>query len=128
MNIPDQISFSDLEALASKASNDQTPSNPDEPSDYQEKICTIAHKYVAEAYKELPDPMLHKVMMLDIITMMFAYHLHMAEEQLKHDPRCAAGWMQDAGKFQAAHMILSTISMSEQDFTTDITESSATPN
>ena len=114
MNIPDQVSFEQLQKLADSADTQATEQL--EPT--QENIIAVAKKHVDSAYEELNDPMVHKLMMMYITNMFYHYHLSSSKDCLeKGEIDNAAAWMRDAGQLQVIAKILQGMQLSENDFT-----------
>ena len=102
--------------LAEAQPEPEVTTGPDCQSD--EYICEIAQEAIDLACKKSAGPMVHKVMLHQIIQHMFDWHVKMAN-QLFEDGMTeqAMGWSRDAGKFQSIMNILSTISVDNDDFT-----------
>ena len=117
-SIPDGISFSDLEALRENAPTEETVKAPEGPTfdgKTQEQVVEIAQKLVQEAIEQCNDPMIHKVMVFEIIENMIRWHTTAGIEQ--EDERSQVCWLRDAGKFQAIANILSSVTCGPDDFT-----------
>ena len=114
--IPNSVSFSDLQGYMENA--------PSEPSKTivnnltQEDIEKIAGALVDGALEKCPDPIVHKIMALSILSNLHAWHEAMAKQALEHgDAECAGITMEDAGALRAAYRILHNVSLGESDFT-----------
>ena len=114
-SVPDGISFGDLERLAEQARPDVQL--PDEDLDLSfDNLRAVAQKHITAAHEELPDPLVHKFMVLEIVAQMIRWHLTMAETQQEEGETSSAGaWMRDGGKFQAIMDILINISIGADD-------------
>ena len=116
-SIPDAFSPEELQRMLAEAQPEpEVTTDPDYQSD--EYICEIAQEAIDLACDKSAGPMVHKVMLHQIIQHMFDWHVNMANKLLEDgmtDP--AMGWARDAGKWQAIMNILSTISVQNDDFT-----------
>lgn len=129
-SIPDSISFSDLSNLleqrvAEEAVADFIFGKEDDVqviSDFEEHCLQVAQDALDEAIKHIPDPMVHKVMALICISNICKYHEALAEATRKEAPEAsdvANAWQKDAGKLQAAHEILRSVVLGDNDFTAE---------
>lgn len=117
--IPDSISFGDLEKLASEAPKEPTKKEGPYAGYDQEGLCDLVNDKLQELQDACPHPLAHKLAVLQILDNMLDWHIQAAEAQTENGDMDSAGcWMRDAGKFQAIHNILSTISVGSDDFTT----------
>jgi len=83
-----------------------------------EFIEDVAIKALEEASELCPDPVVHKVMAMMVISRMADWHKGVAIRQLEEGNRESMGaWMRDAGKFQAVMDILCSICIGPTDFT-----------
>ena len=83
-----------------------------------EFIEDVALKALDSATASCPDPLVHKVMAMMVISRMVDWHKGVAIRQLEDDNQLSMGaWMRDAGKFQAVMDILSSIAIGPEDFT-----------
>ena len=116
-SIPDAFSPEQLQRMLAEAQPEpEVTTDPDCQS--EEYICEIAQEAIDLACEKSAGPMVHKVMLHQIIQHMFDWHVKMAN-QLFEDGMTeqAMGWSRDAGKFQSIMNILSTISVDNDDFT-----------
>ena len=119
-SIPDGISFSDLEALRKDAPTDEVAPSPEvEGPTYdgktQQELIDIAQTHLQAAIEECADPMVHKIMMLEMLENMVRWHTTAGMEQETEMSRVC--WLRDAGKFQAMLNILTNVSCGPDDFT-----------
>ena len=116
-SIPDAFSPEQLQRMLAEAQPEpEVTTDPDCQSD--EYICEIAQEAIDLACKKSAGPMVHKVMLHQIIQHMFDWHVKMANQLFEDDmTEQAMGWSRDAGKFQSIMNILSTISVDNDDFT-----------
>ena len=116
-SIPDAFSPEELQRMLAEAQPEpEVTTDPDCQSD--EYICEIAQEAIDLACEKSAGPLVHKVMLHQIVQHMFDWHLKMANQLLEDDMTDPAlGWSRDAGKFQAIMNILSTISVDNDDFT-----------
>ena len=83
-----------------------------------EFIEEVAQEMLDSAQAKCPDPLVHKVMAMAIVTRMIEWHRHVALRQLEEGNKDSMGaWMRDAGKFQAVMDILCFIAIGPDDFT-----------
>ena len=117
MQIPDHISFKELESLAESAKTEDT--SPEIKGDITpDKIVETASNHIDLAYEEVNDPMVHKVMMMQITNNMFQWHMASAQQEVeKGDLESAACWMRDAGQWQVVLKILRDMKITPDDFT-----------
>ena len=124
-DIPDSISFGELEKLQAKAAEEMEERKAQDKSGpfgglNEEAVCDLVNDKLQEIQDACPNPIAHKVAMLQIISNMVEWHVGCAERQIEDGDIVSAGnWMRDAGKFQALHNILQTISVCKDDFTMD---------
>ena len=116
-SIPDAFSPEELQRMLAEAQPEpEVTTDPDCQSD--EYICEIAQEAIDLACDKSAGPMVHKVMLHQIIQHMFDWHVNMANKLLEDGmTEPAMGWARDAGKWQAIMNILSTISVQNDDFT-----------
>jgi len=127
-NIPDGFSMGELEILQQvAAANDaerdtETPqADPKGPYDgkTQDEVIDLAADLVNAAIEQCNDPMVHKMMMSMIIDNFLEWHTKAGMSEMENDnTRSTVCWLRDAGKFQAIHNILDTISCGPNDWTT----------
>jgi len=119
-SIPDAFSPEELQRMLAEAQPEpEVTTDPDLQS--EEYICGIAQEAIDLACEKSSGPMVHKVMLHQIIQHMFDWHCKMANSLLEDGmPDQAMGWSRDAGKFQAIMNILQTISVQNDDFTCTI--------
>lgn len=117
LSIPDAFSPEELQRMLAEAQPEpEVTTDPDLQS--QEYICEIAREAIDLACEKSSGPMVHKVMLHQIIQHMFDWHVKMAHSLLDEGmAQPAMGWSRDAGKFQAIMNILETISVQDDDFT-----------
>ena len=117
-DIPDSISFGDLEKLASEAPKEPTKKAGPYAGYTEEGLCDLVNDKLQELQDLCPHPLSHKLAMMQIIDNMLEWHIQAASAQAEDgEMQSAANWMRDAGKFQALHNILQTISVCQDDFT-----------
>ena len=117
-DFPESISLEALENLQEKATK-EPDRKVDGPYDGLTKgeLITYVEEIMQETIAKCGDPMLHKVLMLEILSKMVQWHTAFAEEKECNSPE---SWYKDAGKLQACMGILMSISMSDADFTCDL--------
>ena len=126
-NIPDGISFEDLEGLKSQAAA-REEAEAEKYAPYAGKTAEELVEYVQENMermsKDVPHAMLPKIVAYEMLNSLLGWHsrkgMSISEGGTEHE-RCAAAmcWHRDAGKFQAMLNILDTIDCGEgdEDFT-----------
>ena len=126
-SIPDGLSFGDLEAMQKEAAErdaerqaEVTAAKSEAIFDgkTKEEVVDIAADLVQEAIDKCNDPMVHKIMMMMIIDNYLEWHTKAGINQMEDgEERSAVCWLRDAGKFQAMHNILSTVTTGPNDWT-----------
>ena len=124
-SVPDSFNMDDLQKALETAPNEEMlhatvgcNDNDDNKELTPEFIEEVAQEMLAAAQAKCPDPLVHKVMAMTIVTRMIEWHRHVALAQLEDGNKDAMGaWMRDAGKFQAVMDILCSIAIGPEDFT-----------
>jgi len=126
-NIPDGFSMGELELLAQAAAHREEESTEcdccsDEEACFdgktEEEVKTIVEGLLTLSLEECNDPMVHKIMVLEIITNMIEWHTRQGLEEMEAgSERSTVAWTRDAGKFQAALGIILSISCGPNDWT-----------
>ena len=116
-SIPDAFSTEELQRMLAEAQPEpEVTTDPDLQS--EEYICDIAQEAIELATDKSAGPMVHKVILHQIVGHMIDWHSKMAQEFMEErNYDSAIAWSRDAGKFQAIMNILSTISVDNDDFT-----------
>ena len=84
----------------------------------EEYITELASKICDEACERSHGPLIHKIIMLTILTRMVEWHTNIGEELFeKGDTTSGTGWLRDAGKLQSAFNTIQSVSLGEHDFT-----------
>ena len=113
-NIPDSFSPEALKELLENAPTDIVDREIDD-----EPNCELHERVVAalEAFEEVADDALTaKAGVMSILDRMVDWHTTVAQSLIEQGKvEAAIGWARDAGKFQAALNILSTIQVSDDD-------------
>ena len=127
-NIPDGFSMGELELLAQAAAQreveaDECDCSSDENAVFdgktQEEVKSIVEGLLALSLEECNDPMVHKIMALEIIKNMIEWHTRQGLQEMKAgNERSMVAWTRDAGKFQAALGIILSIGCGPNDWTT----------
>ena len=122
--IPDEISMAQLQQMAEAAAeSDPTPETNDISEMSRERLEEIADKYVGEALNECDDPVIHKLMMLRILSNMIEWHTRVGNAQFEADEnKSGVAWLRDAGKFQAMMTLLCDVNLGPYDYVTPIEE------
>ena len=118
--IPDGMSFADLQALIETAQSEDQVHQQDKSDDEatQSDIEKCAHQHLAMALEVIDDPLVHKVMLFQILSNFVDWHNKVAHNKFEDgEIECAAAWLRDAGKFQACMNILSNVTVGPDDFT-----------
>ena len=123
-NIPDGFSMGELELLAQAAAErEEVEATADRDEAHfdgktQSEVCDIVDKLLGLAIEECNDPMVHKLMALEIISNMIEWHTAQGVEHFEEDEtQGGVAWTRDAGKFQAAMTILLSIGVGPHDWT-----------
>ena len=118
--VPESFNMDQLSELLENAQSEDdlhTADNSDKELS-PEFIEDVALKALDTATEQCPDPLVHKVMAMMVISRMVDWHKGVAIRQLEDDNQESMGaWMRDAGKFQAVMDILSSIAIGPEDFT-----------
>jgi hypothetical protein len=127
-SVPDGLSFSDLKQYAQEAKERDAKTEPKVPTygdkEYtSEQLIAFARKLLNDASAEINDPMVHKIMALEIISNMAQWHSSTGATIFPDDSDCGLAWIRDAGKFQAAIDILCSINLGEDDWITPLPSS-----
>ena len=72
---------------------------------------------VDKLFDTLPDPLLHKLVVLNLLSRLMHWHEMISEKQLENKCQAALAWSADAGRLSAAHSILLNVAIGEHDFT-----------
>ena len=120
--LPNSISTADLQKLADAAkeagSDEQTKEEPLYAGLTQDEVWDAADAGLTLIQEKCNHPLGHKVAAVIVMNNMLNWHTTMAQQMMEDgelDP--AAGWLKDAGKFQAILNILMTIEVGSDDFT-----------
>ena len=120
-NIPDGFSMGELELLAQAAAEREVEDTTEDAvfdGKTQSEVCDIVDKLLGQAIEECNDPMVHKIMALEIISNMIEWHTNQGVEHFQEgETEAAVAWTRDAGKFQAALGILLSIGVGPHDWT-----------
>ena len=123
--LPNSISTADLQKLAdaAKASDPEVRTDDEVETPLfggltEEEVWNIADEGLTLIQEKCNHPIGHKVAALIVINNMINWHNKMAEGMMEDGEFApAAGWLKDAGKFQAIMNILTTIEVGDDDFT-----------
>lgn len=124
-NIPDGFSMGELELLAQVAAQREVEADECESSEEacfdgktKEEVKSIVEGLMALSLEECNDPMVHKIMALEIVSNMIEWHTRQGLQEVESgNERSMVAWTRDAGKFQAALGILLSISCGPNDWT-----------
>ena len=113
-NIPDSFSPEALQELLESAPTDIVDREVDDEPDCELSVRVDA---ALEAFEEVADDALTaKAGVMSILDRMVEWHTTVAQSLIERgETESAIGWARDAGKFQAALNILSTIKVSDDD-------------
>mgnify|MGYP001157083530 CR=1 FL=1 len=126
-NIPDGFSMGELELLAQAAAHREEV-DTDNLSEFtegplfdgktQKEVEDIVSGLLALSFDECNDPMVHKIMLLEIITNMIEWHTKQGVEHFdNNETQSGVAWTRDAGKFQAAMGIILSVGVGPNDWT-----------
>ena len=123
--LPNSISTADLQKLADAAKASDPEVRTDEEVETplfsgltEDEVWDAADKGLSLIAEKCKHPIGHKVAAVLVMSNMIDWHIKMAKDMMEagdFDP--AAGWLKDAGKFQAIMNILTTIEVGSDDFT-----------
>lgn len=120
-SIPNSFSADDLEQLLKTAvTEDEIHNKADDSSEdfSKERMINLASQLCDEALEHSSGPMIHKAMMLTMLTRFIDWHTMMGERLIKEgNIDSAIGWIRDAGKLQAAMTQVVEVSLGPDDFT-----------
>ena len=125
-SVPDSFSMDELSNLLENAPQEEdlhaencSCNSCDNKQEYTpEFIEKIASDAIDAATDQCPDPLVHKVMAMMIMSRMVEWHKNVALRQLDNDNVQSMGaWMRDAGKFQGLMDVLCNIAIGPDDFT-----------
>ena len=122
-NVPDNISFDELQQLAREAHDREDLKAQEESVDtshqeWQQEVSNAAEAGLKASLEQCEDPMVHKLMALRIMSNMVDWHTRMGESLAQEDEtKAAVAWLRDAGKFQSIINILLEIQVGNQDWT-----------
>ena len=110
MDFPNSISSDALESLLKKTQDDEEHC----------PNCEMLDRVEAEVDKlfdTLPDPLLHKLVVLNLLSRLLTWHETIAEQHLQNKCEVSLAWAADAGRLAAAHGIIRKVAIGENDFT-----------
>ena len=119
-SIPDSFNVEDLEQLLEDAPLDivDRPVEKQEYESREEEISAIADKALIWATEQVNDPLVHKVMMMNIAARMVEWHTNIGVKMIDDgEEQSGVCWLRDAGKFQSMLDSLCNISVGPEDFT-----------
>ena len=119
-SIPDSFNIDDLEQLLEDAPLDivDRPVEKQEYESREEEISAIADKALIWATEQVNDPLVHKVMMMNIAARMVEWHTNIGVKMIDDgEEQSGVCWLRDAGKFQSMLDSLCNISVGPEDFT-----------
>ena len=119
-SIPDSFNVEDLEQLLEDAPLDivDRPVEKQEYESREEEISAIADKALIWATEQVDDPLVHKVMMMNIAARMVEWHTNIGVKMIDDgEEQSGVCWLRDAGKFQSMLDSLCNISVGPEDFT-----------
>ena len=117
--IPDSFKMDDLSKLLEDAPSEPEAGQVPNKALTNDELWDLASEHVQTSAASCDDRplVMHKAMVLQIITKMIAFHEAVAEDVAKEHPEAATGWLKDAGKLQAIVNILMNVQLdSEGDF------------
>ena len=119
-NIPDGVSFQELQNLADSAKDPQETNVPTfgEQELTRDQILDAVTKIYDDSMEVCNDPMLHKLLIMKCLSNFIGWHTEVGATELKGDENVAVHWLRDAGKFQAMMGIITDINVGQDDFIT----------
>ena len=116
---PDGISFAALQDMLADAPKEADDAPLVSEADMQERLEEIADRYLTKASEEAKGPLVHKIMLVMVLSNLIAWHKQVGERMLEEgETDSGHAWLRDAGKCQAILDILYTIQCGENDFLT----------
>lgn len=115
----------ELKRLQASAVEEQVTLDDDtDKQAFIDKVVEIADKTLKDSLSEIDDPIVHKVMAMKILSNLIAWHTEVSNSMIKEDgvSENSTSWMRDAGKFQAALVLLHDVSLGDNDFVTPLAE------
>ena len=114
-NIPDSVSFSDLEAALRNAKPTEVE-KPDSERDF-DRLGSLACEAKNELFKAAGNnPLAMKLLLLQVMDDMYRWHRRMSEEMRESgQSKSADSWLLDAGAFQAMLNTLVDIEITDDD-------------
>jgi len=115
---PDSISFTELQRFADEAQErtNEQQKEPLEPT--RENILEAAVKAIDSATDQVPDPMVHKIMILEILSNMVEWHTSVGTKLMNEDEtEAGVAWLRDAGKLQSMIGTILNIQLGQNDWT-----------
>ena len=117
--LPNSISTADLQKLADAAKEAGSDEEKEEKT-YSgltfDEVWDVADEGLTHIQEKCAHPLGHKVAAIIVMGNMLNWHTKMAEQMMEDGEfGPAAGWLKDAGKFQAIMNILQTIEIGDDD-------------
>ena len=121
--MPDGFSMAELQKMMEQAKPEERQQKEGPYKGFTEsEVIALAEELMVEADQKLSHPILAKVVMHMILARMIEWHsqagVHVAKSS-GADNDSYVCWLRDAGKFQAMLATLSSISVCDNDFTTE---------
>lgn len=113
--IPDSFTVEELNEILDDVGNDKALYG----GLTQEEVEDLALEALTWTFERCPDPIIHKVIALSIIKRFAIWSQTSGEEIIEQagSSEISSAWIRDAGILAASHQLLSSISISEDDFT-----------
>lgn len=116
-SIPNSFSQEDLQRMLENAQAEQEVDNT---RNYdKDHMIQLASDLCDEMMERSYGPLIHKIVALTILNRLEGWHTGVSAERMSEDDPSGIGWAKDAGKLQAAAILLETVSLGEHDFTCD---------
>ena len=119
---PDGINFADLQAFADQArAREEAEAKEAEDRDpTKAEILAAAREAIELAQEKIGDPIVHKIIVLEILENMISWHTEVGLKCAKDgEERASVCWLRDAGKFQAMMATILGIGLGPLDYTID---------
>ena len=120
-SIPDSFNLDELSAMLENAPQEEDLHAAADNSNKEltpEQIEDIAHEALEFASSKCDNPLIHKVIAMQVIHNMIQWHKTVSEKQYAEGNTASGGaWGRDAGKFQAVMDILCNVTVGPDDFT-----------
>ena len=120
-NIPDGISFSDLQSMLGDAPREDNVSNQEGPllgmtaEDFRKSVLDAQEK----VHDSFSHPMTAKLLIMENLFALMKWHTDRGRDEFESgDDDCGTAWLRDAGKLQACMQLVTSVQLPD-DFICD---------